>query len=167
MGETRPRTRQISWPIDIPKKTSMRRSCLTSKFVWSDQSVLGKVAQKVFREESSHQKIDLWICDISQTSVTCHRICPPAFIQTFLPYHNRSAFLYSAQCSFINSICFWSVRCRRAMIPGEMFTIFSEFQGIVNVNDFWFPLGFQELLQASLNFLWSFCFCTDTPGSIE
>ena len=43
--------------------------------------------------------------------------------------------------------------CRRAMIPGEIFTSFAEFQGIVNVNDFWFPLGFQELLQASLGFL--------------
>ena len=39
------------------------------------------------------------------------------------------------------------------MIPGEIFTSFAEFQGIVSVNDFWFPLGFQELLQASLGFL--------------
>ena len=53
------------------------------------------------------------------------------------------------------------------MIPGEIFTRFAEFQGIVSVNDFWFPFGFQELLQASLGFLWSFVFCTDTPGSIE
>ena len=43
--------------------------------------------------------------------------------------------------------------CRRAMIPGEIFTIFAEFQGIVSVNDFWLPLGFHELLQASLGFL--------------
>ena len=53
------------------------------------------------------------------------------------------------------------------MIPGKIFTSFAEFQGIVSVNDFWFPLGFQELLQASLGFLVQFCFCTDTPGSIE
>ena len=39
------------------------------------------------------------------------------------------------------------------MIPGEIFTNFAEFQGIVSVNDFWFPFGFQELLQASLGFL--------------
>ena len=51
------------------------------------------------------------------------------------------------------------------MIPGEIFTSFAEFQGIVSVNDFWFPLGFEELLQASLGFLCSFC--TDTTGSIE
>ena len=43
--------------------------------------------------------------------------------------------------------------CRRAMIPEKIFTSFAEFQGIVSVNDFWFPLGFQELLQASLGFL--------------
>ena len=39
------------------------------------------------------------------------------------------------------------------MIPGEIFTSFAEFQGIVSVNDFGFPLGLQELLQASLSFL--------------
>ena len=53
------------------------------------------------------------------------------------------------------------------MIPGEVFTRFAEFQGIASVNDFWFPLGLQELLQASLGFLVKFCFCTDTLGSIE
>ena len=63
-------------------------------------------------------------------------------------------------------ICFWSMWCRRAMIPGEIFTSFAEFQGIVSVNDFRLPIGLQELLQASLGFLWSFCFCTDTTGSI-
>ena len=39
------------------------------------------------------------------------------------------------------------------MIPGEIFTGFAEFQGIVSVNDFWLPIGLQELLQASLSFL--------------
>ena len=36
------------------------------------------------------------------------------------------------------------------MIPGEIFAGFAEFQGIVRVNDFRLPIGFQELLQASL-----------------
>ena len=63
------------------------------------------------------------------------------------------AFLYSAHCSFRSTISLRSMWCRRAMIPGEIFTSFAEFQGIVSVNDFWFPLGFQELLQASLGFL--------------
>ena len=53
------------------------------------------------------------------------------------------------------------------MIPGEIFTGFAEFQGIVSVNDFWLTIGFQELLQASLGFLSSFLFCTDMLGSIE
>ena len=35
----------------------------------------------------------------------------------------------------------------------EIFTSFAEFQGIVSVNDYRFPLEFQELLQASLGFL--------------
>ena len=33
------------------------------------------------------------------------------------------------------------------MIPGKIFTGFAQFQGIVSVNDFWFPLRrLQELL---------------------
>ena len=87
-----------------------------------------------------------------------HGICPPIFIQTWLQQYSRGAFLYSAHCSFRNPICFRSVWCRRTMIPGEIFTSFAEFQGIVSINDFWFPLGNQELLQASLGFLWSFVF---------
>ena len=51
------------------------------------------------------------------------------------------------------------------MIPGEIFTGFAEFQGIVSVNDFWFPIGLQELLQAPL-FHEKFLLCTDTTGSI-
>ena len=43
------------------------------------------------------------------------------------------------------------------MIPGKIFTSFAEFQGIVCVNDFRIPLGFQKLLQASLGFLGRFC----------
>ena len=39
------------------------------------------------------------------------------------------------------------------MIPGEIFTSFAEFQRIVSINDFGIPIGFQELLQASLGFL--------------
>ena len=44
------------------------------------------------------------------------------------------------------------------MIPGEIFTNFAEFHGIVSVNDFRFPLGVQKLLQASLSFQRSFVF---------
>ena len=39
------------------------------------------------------------------------------------------------------------------MIRGEIFTSFAEFQGIDSVNNFRLPLGFQELLQASLGLL--------------
>ena len=44
------------------------------------------------------------------------------------------------------------------MIPGEIFTSFAEFQGIVSVNDLKLPIWLQELLQAPLCFLRSFCF---------
>ena len=44
------------------------------------------------------------------------------------------------------------------MLPGEIFTSFAEFQGIVSTNDFRIPVGLQELLQAPLCFLRSFCF---------
>ena len=44
------------------------------------------------------------------------------------------------------------------MIPGKIFTSFAKFQGIVSVNDFRIPIGLQELLQAPLGFLRSFCF---------
>ena len=43
------------------------------------------------------------------------------------------------------------------MIPGKIFTCFAKFQGIVRVNDFRLPIRLQELLQAPLCFLWSFC----------
>ena len=55
----------------------------------------------------------------------------------------------------------------RTMIPGKIFTDLDRFQGIVSVNDFRLPIGLQELLQASLSFLWSFCFagiCLDPLG---
>ena len=38
------------------------------------------------------------------------------------------------------------------MIPGEIFTSFAKYQGIVGVNDPRLPIGLQELLQASLSF---------------
>ena len=44
------------------------------------------------------------------------------------------------------------------MIPGKIFTDIAIFQGIVSVNDFGLPTWLQELLQASLCFLRSFCF---------
>ena len=48
--------------------------------------------------------------------------------------------------------------CRHAMIPGEIFTSFAEFQGIVSVSDFRLPDWLQELLQAPFGVLRSFCF---------
>ena len=44
------------------------------------------------------------------------------------------------------------------MIPGKIFTSVPKFHGIVSVNDSTLPIWLQELLQASLCFLRSFCF---------
>ena len=44
------------------------------------------------------------------------------------------------------------------MISGKIFTSFDKFQGIVSAHDFRFPMWLQELLQAPLCFLRSFCF---------
>ena len=52
------------------------------------------------------------------------------------------------------------------MIPGEIFTSFAEFQGIINIHDFRFPIWLQELLQAPFVFPEKFWFCTDMTGSI-
>ena len=44
------------------------------------------------------------------------------------------------------------------MIPGSFFTGFAKFQGMVSVNDFWFPGRLQDFLQALLRCLSSFRF---------
>ena len=53
------------------------------------------------------------------------------------------------------------------MIPGEIFTSFAEFQGIVSVNDlrpsYRAPITFANFFEFPVKFL----FCTDTLGSIE
>ena len=98
------------------------------------------------------------ILNVSQIGTAFHGICQPIFIQTWLQQYCRRTFLYSAHCSFSNPICLWSVWCRRAMIPGKIFTGFAKFQGIVSVNDFWSPRRFHELLQAPFGFLRSFRF---------
>ena len=114
------------------------------------------VAQNVFHRASSHQIINLWRF---AEGVTFHGTCPPFFfILTWLQQYSRGAFLYSAHCSLNNPICFWSVCCRRAMIPGKIFTSFAKFQGIVCVNDFKLPIRLPELLRASFGFMRSFCF---------
>ena len=64
-------------------------------------------------------------------------------------------------------IRFWSVWCRRTMIPGRIFTGFAKFQGICQCKmTLGFHIWLQELLQAPLCFLRSFGFCTHTTGSI-
>ena len=53
-------------------------------------------------------------------------------------------------------MCFRSVRCRRTMIPGKIFTSFANR----------IPIRLQELLQALLCFLRSFCFARIRLGPL-
>ena len=122
------------------------------------------VAQNVF-----HRRLPIrqQICDVSQIGVTFHGICPPIFIQTWLQQYSRGAFLYSAHCSLSNPICFWSVWCRRTMIPGKIFASFAKFHWIVSVNDFRLPIWLQKTFASFFEFPVRFLFCTDSLGSIE
>ena len=56
-----------------------------------------------------------------------------------------------AYCWFSNPISFWTVWCRRAMIPRTISTNCEKFWGIVSISP-------QELFQSFLCLLWSFCF---------
>ena len=98
--------------------------------------------------------------------VTFHRICTPIFFQTWLQQYSRSAFFYPAHCSFSNPICFWSVWCRRTVIPGIIFTGYAKFQGIVSK---WLEASYlaPRTFASSFVFLENFLFCADTNGSIE
>ena len=44
------------------------------------------------------------------------------------------------------------------MIPGKFFTSFAKFQGIVNVNDFWFPIRVPRTFASFSGVLVKFCF---------
>ena len=55
---------------------------------------------------------------------------------------------------------------RRTVIPREIFTGFSKFQGIVSVNDFSVPSWLQELLASSFQFPAKRLFYTDMIESI-
>ena len=119
---------------------------------WNNRS-FKKVAQNVFQQASSHQITNLWRF-ADRCNIPWNR---PTNFQTWLQQY-RGAFLYSAQCSFSNPICFWFVWCWRTMNPGKIFTSFAEFQGIVSVNDFRLPIWHQELLQPLCVSWESFCF---------
>ena len=82
-----------------------------------------------------------------------------------LQQYCRCTFFHSAYCSLSNPICDRSVWCRRTMIPGEIFTSFAKFQGIVSVND-WASYRAPGTFASFSGFPVKFLFCTDTTGSI-
>ena len=105
--------------------------------------------------ESSHQTKDLE-CFANRCSILWN--LPTIFHPDLLQQYCRRTFFHSAYCSLSNTTCFRSVWCWRTMIPGKIFASFAKVQGIVSVNDFRLPIRLQELLQAPLCFLRSFCF---------
>ena len=115
-----------------------------------------------------HQKKVAPITNLSQCEDWCNIPwnLPPTFIWTRLQQHSRGAFFSLCALLFRQShqspICVvWTCNDSKR----EIFTSFAEFQGIVSVNDFRIPLGFQTFASFS-GFLVKFWSCTDTPGSI-
>ena len=101
---------------------------------------------------SSHQTRDLeYFADSSYIPWNPPTIFHPDLIATTLQMPLLSP-------SVSNPICFRSVWCRSPMIPEKIFTGFAKIQGIVCVFVFRLPFRLQELLQAPLCFLRSFCF---------
>ena len=128
---------------------------IPNRWTKRDNWSFNRFSNEFFRMESSHQTRDLE-CFADWYSIPWN--LPPFFIQTWLQQYRRSPFFHSAYCTLSNPICLWSVWCWRTMIPGTIFTGLAKFQGIVSANDFWLPIRLQELLQALLRFLRSFCF---------
>ena len=107
------------------------------------------------------------ILNVSQKGKTFQRICPPIFIQTWLPtiqqtYRLFFCVLLSQQSHLFLIWCGVDVQ----WFQERFFTGLAKFQGIVSVNDFRLPIRLQELLQAPFVFPEKFLFCTDTTGSI-
>ena len=165
----------MSATIMSPFQMLPRMQCMTEEYTWQDFWAELMQSRLVFRRNrvmidhcskrycwsvEGHSEppflrcvsITKFILNILQIAVTFHGICPPFFVQASLP------FFHSAHCSLSNPICFRSVWCPRTMIPGKISTGCAKFLGIVCVHDFRLPIRLQELLQAPLCFLRSFCF---------
>ena len=57
-----------------------------------------------------------FVLNISPMAARFHGIRPPFVVQTWLQQYRRCPLFHSANCSFSNSSCFWSVWCWRTMI---------------------------------------------------
>ena len=97
----------------------------------------------------SCRMFDSFIC--SWTGITFHRIYEFSSRRDCNNTADVPSFTLRTALSAIPLVS--DLWCRRTMIPGKIFTGFAKFQGIISVNDFRFPIWFQELLQASLCFL--------------
>ena len=138
----------VSATIMSPFQIPPRGQCIAEIYTWQDFC-----SKRYYWSVKGHSEPPFVRCfpitkfslNISQIAVAFHRIRPPFVIQTGLQQHRRCHLFHSAHSSFSNPICFRSVWCRRTMIPGKIFTSCAKFQGIVSVNDFWFPCWLQQL----------------------
>ena len=131
-----PKWRILDWYFAIIGRFSTKRNDRSSKWV----------RQIFFTSRPSHQIIT-W-----NLSANFH-------LDLIAKIQQRCFFLCRHTFFSGNPICFWSVWCRRTMIPEKIFTDFAEFWRNCQCKmTFGFLSGFEELLQASLGFLWSFVF---------
>ena len=117
-------------------------------------SVIKLVAQNVSHTASSNQRMNPECfadsCNIPSNMPTNFHLDPIATVP-------QRCLLWPYALQSEQSHLFRTVWCRRAMIPGKIFKRFAEFQGIVIVNNFGLPIRLQELLEAPLCLLSSFC----------
>ena len=144
-----PLTAYNAYPKNNPSKIVFPNWCILD---WSfavigwystnePNGIIGPVAQNVFHKASSHQIIDLWRFAVESAHQFSFR--PDCNNTAEVPSFTLRTALSAIPC--VSDLCGVDVS-------------FAEFQGIVSVNDLRLPIGLQELLQASLSFLWSFCF---------
>ena len=112
------------------------------------------VLQNAFQVEFSCPIGDPERCEDSSNMESAHHFSSKSGVQK-----NRGGCLFhTAHRKLCKTICFGTVRCWSTMIPGELFTSFAEFQGLVSINDFWHGCRLEKLRKGLLRFLSSLCF---------
>ena len=123
------------------------------------------VAQNVIHRASSHQITNLW-----RFADKCNIPWNLPHQLSFRPDCNNTAKVPSFTLrTALSAIPLVSDRCGVdvQLIPGEIFTSFAEFQGIVSVKWLWVSSRAPRTFASFSLFPVKFLFCTDTTGSIE
>ena len=94
------------------------------------------------------------IFNISHIVIAFHGTSPPSYIQAWLQQHSRRSFFYSAYHFISNTVRLGSMRCWCSMIPCQCKWLSA-------------LLSTRKTSATPFRLLGSFCFYTDTTGSIE